>query len=91
MKLVSLNMSLHHQSGKRVLTYTYELEDGEDIKVVSPEEPPQGPYKKYCPGCKCEKPTSEFYKNRRNADGLQSACKVCHNTYVGLTAKRKKY
>ena len=36
---------------------------------------------KICPRCKEEKPLSEFYKNKRNKDGLQHACKVCKSVY----------
>src|ERR1017187_2342032 len=32
---------------------------------------------KTCPGCKGEKPSSDFNKHDRNKDGLQSFCKKC--------------
>lgn len=35
--------------------------------------------KKTCPKCGEDKPTTEFYKNKRRRDGLQSHCKQCHN------------
>ena len=34
--------------------------------------PPQN-----CKGCKQTKPSSEFYRNRTNADGLFGKCKLC--------------
>jgi len=33
---------------------------------------------KVCCHCKKEKPKSEFHKNKRNRDGLQTECKECH-------------
>ena len=32
---------------------------------------------KYCKGCDTTKALTEFYKNSRHRDGLQSRCKVC--------------
>ena|SRR5258708_5369841 len=32
---------------------------------------------KYCPGCKVNKATIEFAKNKRRYDGLQNYCKRC--------------
>lgn len=32
---------------------------------------------KYCGGCGKDRPTSEFYRNTRQKDGLQTQCKVC--------------
>lgn len=36
---------------------------------------------KSCATCKQVKPVSEFAKNRRQPDGLQTACKPCRNAY----------
>lgn len=35
---------------------------------------------KLCRHCLLDLPTSDFYKNHRNADGLSSYCKVCAST-----------
>lgn len=35
---------------------------------------------KFCPGCSTTYPVSEFWKNARNRDGLQSKCKPCHGS-----------
>lgn len=32
---------------------------------------------KTCSKCKVLKPLSEYYKNRRHSDGLQTYCKPC--------------
>ena len=32
---------------------------------------------KVCGTCRIEKPTSEFHRNRRRKDGLQTSCKTC--------------
>lgn len=34
---------------------------------------------KYCPKCKEEKPSSEFYSDSRRLDGLKGHCKICHS------------
>ena len=36
---------------------------------------------KPCPKCCTTRPISEFYKNRRNKDGLQHICKKCFDVY----------
>jgi len=36
---------------------------------------------KRCPRCKQEKPVSEFNKDRRAKDGLQSYCRKCHRAH----------
>ena len=33
---------------------------------------------KFCPGCQSNKSTSDFSKNSRKPDGLQSYCRICH-------------
>lgn len=33
---------------------------------------------KTCPGCKQERPESEFYRDRTRLDGLAHFCKECH-------------
>lgn len=40
---------------------------------------------KRCPKCDTEKPTDEFWKSRRHADGFQTYCKLCS------TARRIKH
>jgi 5-methylcytosine-specific restriction endonuclease McrA len=32
---------------------------------------------KFCPGCKTEKPFTEFSRNKRRYDGLTNYCKIC--------------
>jgi glutaredoxin len=44
---------------------------------------------KTCPHCHETKSTDEFYKNKSNPDGLQSYCKVCHNTCSAERKRRK--
>ena len=39
---------------------------------------------KCCRRCGIEKPTSEFYKEKRNKDGLHSYCKSCKNKLTEL-------
>ena len=43
---------------------------------------------KRCPKCSLTKPTAEFSKNSRAADGLQCYCKPCHSAAVCLSQKR---
>lgn len=42
---------------------------------------------KPCTKCGDEKPPSEFHKDDRNRDGLQSRCKVCCNAYLAASRK----
>lgn len=44
---------------------------------------------KYCPRCKCSKPTNLFYKNRSKSDGLSNWCKECTNTLNHTDAAHK--
>lgn len=37
---------------------------------------------KICVSCKKEKSPEDFYKDKRNIDGLHSNCKVCHKENV---------
>lgn len=37
---------------------------------------------KTCSKCRVDKPISEFYKDRRRADGVRYHCKACSNSYV---------
>ena len=47
---------------------------------------------KKCNNCGLEKPISEFYKNKRSKDGLQSNCKSCVKAYyVANKDERKAY
>lgn len=39
---------------------------------------------KTCWKCKTEKPTSEYYKEKRKPDGLQSSCKECQKIAAAL-------
>ncbi len=45
---------------------------------------------KFCTKCGNLKPLSEFYKDKRNTDGLKSQCKTCHNSYKPLWRAKKK-
>lgn len=45
---------------------------------------------KKCPKCGRELPTTEFYTNRHNKDGLQDKCKDCQREYQRKKAKKKK-
>lgn len=44
---------------------------------------------KKCAKCGNEYPVTEFYKNNKNKDGLQSYCKKCHADMARDYAKRK--
>jgi len=46
--------------------------------------------KKKCSKCKDPKDPSEFYKDSRNKDGLQSACIVCHKEVLADWRSRNK-
>lgn len=41
-----------------------------------------------CSKCKARKPVTEFYKDKRAADGLKHQCKVCHQGYSDDWTKR---
>ena len=43
---------------------------------------------KKCAKCGNEYPVTEYYKNRKNKDGLQSYCKKCHAEVAKESAKR---
>ena len=43
---------------------------------------------KYCPGCKTEKTTESFYKNKSTKDGLQAYCKDCWKMKSGESRVR---
>lgn len=45
---------------------------------------------KVCPKCGRELPTTEFYGNRRNKDGLQDKCKDCQREWNREYVRRKK-
>lgn len=45
---------------------------------------------KVCPKCGRELPTTEFYGNRHNKDGLQDKCKDCQREWNREYLKRKK-
>jgi hypothetical protein len=55
------------------------------------------PASKYCRGCCCTKPRSEFYHREKSSDKLQSKCKACHVEYkrtarhAPKSTRRKKY
>ena len=34
---------------------------------------------KFCKKCLCDKPLSEFYKNKQTKDGVRTVCKTCDN------------
>ena len=45
---------------------------------------------KICSKCKLEKDESEFYANKRKADGLDYYCKDCRNGKSNAPAKRHR-
>lgn len=45
---------------------------------------------KVCPKCGRELPTSEFYGNKHNKDGLQDKCKDCQREWNREYLRRKK-
>lgn len=45
---------------------------------------------KVCPKCGRELPTTEFYGNKHNKDGLQDKCKDCQREWNREYARRKK-
>ena len=45
---------------------------------------------KTCSTCKQEKPTSEFYAQATNKDGLQCICKICHRINAAKWKKNNK-
>jgi hypothetical protein len=46
---------------------------------------------KVCLGCKIEKPHAEFYKEKRQPDGLNPECKACINAYFRQRREKKGY
>jgi len=46
---------------------------------------------KICYKCKAEKPTDQFYENKRMKDGLDSYCKLCRKEYTKLYQKTYGY
>lgn len=44
---------------------------------------------KYCHKCEQEKPTTEFYKDKRRKDGLTPYCKPCHCSYKTIEGNKK--
>ena len=45
---------------------------------------------KVCPKCGRELPTTEFYGNKHNKDGLQDKCKECQSKWNSEYQKRKR-
>lgn len=45
---------------------------------------------KVCPKCGRELPTTEFYGNKHNKDGLQDKCKDCQRAWSRESYRRKK-
>lgn len=45
---------------------------------------------KTCPRCKETKSLTEFYRNKRTKDGLQSRCIPCHKAMQPYTEERKR-
>lgn len=45
---------------------------------------------KCCPHCQCEKPISEFHKNKNRADGLNGWCKNCMSETLKTRYKVKR-
>ena len=67
-----------------------DLEISVQITVLFKKERPEtielpgvvkNPEMKYCPRCKTDKPLAEFSKNKRDARGVQSYCKICMCKY----------
>lgn len=46
---------------------------------------------KSCSKCKKEKEAVEFYKDKRNSDGLYSACKSCYRVYKKRVLSPEEY
>jgi len=44
---------------------------------------------KKCPKCGRELPLTEFHKNGRNSDGLQTYCRSCMRSYTVAATKRR--
>jgi hypothetical protein len=51
---------------------------------------PIPPAVKTCPGCKEQKPASEFGKNKRSADGLAYYCKPCFREVSKASYRKRK-
>ena len=47
-------------------------------------------YKK-CSKCGVEKPTSEYYKDKRKKDGLYPHCKACHYTMTRKNSNTEEF
>jgi hypothetical protein len=45
---------------------------------------------KKCSKCKIDKPLEDFSKNKKQADGLHSYCKVCHRKYRRISYLKNK-
>jgi hypothetical protein len=69
---------------------------GEEVKMPSPprdgesEEEFMARCMKQCSKCRKQQSLSGFYKDRRSTDGLQSACKFCHNEYYRRPEVRQR-
>ena len=48
------------------------------------------PGQKTCPKCSQVKPSSQFYKNRANSDGLASYCTVCQSAVAAASKAKSK-
>ena len=48
------------------------------------------PGQKTCPKCSQMKPSSQFYKNRANSDGLASYCTVCQSAVAAASKAKSK-
>lgn len=44
---------------------------------------------KQCSKCKTIKPVSEFYKKKRNKDGLDTICIACNKAYQDARKKQR--
>lgn len=45
---------------------------------------------KRCPRCSIDKPIEDFYKCRKNLDGLYYCCKICYNTRYETPTRRSR-
>lgn len=45
---------------------------------------------KICDTCHKELPLTEFHRNKKNPDGLQTTCKSCKNAYMRKYAEKRR-
>lgn len=52
--------------------------------------PPSIPSERWCPGCETLRPASDFQRDNRSSDGLQTRCKYCRHQYYEANMEREK-